>query len=254
MGRPTPVSRRNGVVRLVALGLAGVVILAAFAAPVLSGWLSPTQARATPPSASSSVQNVVVTWNGKNVSGANDPANALSISKGQTALVQFTFSGGLTADVPNVTLQLTYLGIVLTTSRAATYPLLGHPGESSSAINWSFGPLYDALEGDFEFTASLLGAHGAAVWNDSFYVNAKAPYDLESAAVIVLIILTIAELYWGIGAIRDARKAARPPQPGAKGGAAATPPAGGSSEAPSTSTAGGGDAAPPSPPGSGGSS
>jgi len=254
MGRPTDGSRRNSLVRLVVLGVTAVVILAAFAAPVLSDWLAPTQAASVSSSPSSLVQRVVVTWNGKNVSGADAPSSAVPISKGQTAIVDFTFFVGATTEVPNVSLQLTYLGIVLTTSRAATYPLLGHPGEAGSEINWSFGPLYDALEGDFEFTASLLDAHGSPVWNDSFYVFAKAPYYLESGAVIVLLVLTIAELYWGIGAIRDARKAARPPTTGAKDSATTTPPAAGSPAASSGPTAGGGDAGPPPPPGSGGSS
>jgi hypothetical protein len=200
-----------------------------------------------------------VTWNGQNISSASSVSGAFTSNKGDTAAVRFTFSGDDTANITNVTLEVTYLGIVLTTSRSTPHIVGGPPVTGSAVINWSFGSLYDALEGVFHLTASLVYANGSTAWSEGFYVFVKTPYLLESGAVVVLLILTAAELYWGISAIREARKGRKPaPTPGptqpAEGTAGAPPgPASPPSAGPGTgeagTTGGAGDTTPPTPPG-----
>jgi hypothetical protein len=222
------------------LAVVALIVLAPLAASGLSAYASdrpsPSGARA-----SANFADVSVTWDGSSISHAGSPASALSISKGQTATVVFTFVQSIGGPIRNATLQLTYLGVVLTTSRAAAQPIVGPPGAYGAGINWSFGPLYDALEGVFEFTAGLVYANGSTAWTQTFFVFAKAPYLLESGAVVVLIILAIAELYWGVAAIRQARKGAKP---------SATPPASGSTAAPDSGSGTGSTTAAASGPGS----
>jgi len=173
--------------------------------------------------AASSVTGPTVTWNGKDVSGASSPSSAISIQKGQTALVQFTFDESSATTVGNASISVNYLGLVLTTSKASPRVVGGPPIAAVATINWSFGPLYDALEGVFEFTASLLSPNGSTVWSESFYVFAQAPYLLESGAVIILLVFLVLELYWAASAIRDARRHAQPPQSKAVPPSAGTP-------------------------------
>jgi len=237
--------RRWGLV-VPALALATFVLLGPVAGATTSGPAAVSSSQVHVPS-SSSVLSSTVTWNGKDVSSASSPSSALSLDGGQTASVNFSFEEQSTSDVTNASLEVLYLGLVLTTSKAATSVVVPRvatadvnvgPFAAAGHINWSFGPLTDALEGVFELTASLLNANGSTAWSESFYVFAKAPYLLESGAVIVLLILMVAELFWGISSIRDARRGARPPQPGAP------PPTGGSAPGP---------APPPPPAGPGGS-
>jgi hypothetical protein len=168
-----------------------------------------------------SVLTASATWNGQSISSASSPGSAFSLEKGQTATVNYSYGGLAGGQVQNATLELTYLGIVLTTSRSGTHVVGGPPIAGAAQINWSFGPLFDALEGVFQLTATLLYANGTTAWSESFYVFAKAPYLLESGAVVVLLILSIAELYWGIASIRDARRGRKPATP-------SSPPSGGS--------------------------
>lgn len=204
------------------------------------------------------VSGARVLWNGQNISSASSAGSAVSISKGQTVPVLFRFGEPEAGLVRSASLQLTYLGVVLTTSKAGAVTTTEAPFQGEAQINWSFDPLYDALEGVFEFKASLLNASGGSLWSQTFYVFAKAPYLLESAAVVVLLVLAVAELYWVASAIREARKGARPPPP-----TAWVPPSQGTSGAPTTTaptgegTAPGGSAGAPPPagpgaPGSGG--
>jgi len=208
--------------------------------------------------AGSAVTGASVTWNGKDVSGASSPSSAISIQKGQTALVQFTFDESSATAVGNASISVNYLGLVLTTSKQSPRVVGGPPVAAVAEINWSFGPLYDALEGVFEFTASLLSPNGSTVWSESFYVFTKAPYLLESGAVIVLLVFFVAELYWAASAIRDARRHAQPPQakapppsPGTPAEPGTSPPSGGQGPADGGS-AGPSAGPPPSGPASGG--
>jgi len=196
-----------------------------------------------------------VTWNGQNISSASTVGSAFGLDKGQTALVKFTYTGLGAASVSNATIEMTYLGITLGTSRSST-SYVTPPPLGTAHINWSFGNLYDALEGVFLLTASLEFANGSKVWSESFYVFAKAPYLLESGAVVVFLILAVAELYWGASSIRDARRERKPapptpwqaPKPPPQGsppgtGPSPTPPP------PSPAEAGTSGAPPPGPPG-----
>jgi hypothetical protein len=246
-----------------AVAAALVVVLGSLAAPTVAGAAqSGRGAPTTPTSSAPSVAAVFAasaTWDGTPVSSAGSPGSAFALSKGQTALVDFTYTEGLGGALSNATLSLTYLGVVLTTSSSATHIVGGPPITGAAQINWSFGPLYDALEGVFQLTASLLYPNGSTAWSESFYVFAKAPYLLESGAVVVLLILTIAELYWGLAAIRDARRGRKPSAPASPpGGTPSTPPTPGTpppaAGAGSTPPAEGGSSVPPpaSPPGGGG--
>jgi len=199
------------------------------------------------------------TWNGANLSSAGSPATAFSIQRGETALVSFDYTGRGTTDVANASLEVTYLGIVLTGAKALAHVTGGPPITGGSQINWSFGPLYDALEGVFQLTASLLYLNGSTAWSQSFYVVVKTPYDLESGTVIVLLILVIAELYWGVSSIREARRGRKPGPPGSPASPSSAPPASGTPPAtsgPGPTGVGGPTGGPPGaspPPGPGGS-
>lgn len=198
------------------------------------------------------------TWNGNSLSSAGSPATAFSIQRGDTALVRFNYTGLGVTEVANASLKVTYLGVVLTTSKALAHVTGGPPVTGGSQINWSFGPLYNALEGVFQLTASLLYVNGSTAWSESFYVFVKTPYNLESGAVIVLLILTVAELYWGISSIREARRGRKPGPPASSASPGPVPPASGTPPATggpgSTGSAGtaGGSTEVPAPPGSGG--
>lgn len=188
------------------------------------------------------------TWNGKNVSSASSPGAAFSLAKGQTALVDFSYAGDHAANITNATLEVTYLGVVIATSSSSTHVVGGPPVTGAGQINWSFGNLYDALEGVFQLTASLDYANGTSAWSQSFYVFAKAPYLLESGAVIVFLALTIAELYWGVASVRDARRARKGPAPPAAAPPGGGPPSGGGPGPGTAATAGGPEAPPGGPP------
>jgi len=163
------------------------------------------------------------TWNGANLSSASTSGSAFVLAQGNTAEVVFTYRGIGAVNVGNATLSLAYLGVVLTTSRAQAHIVGGPPVTGSAVINWTFGALNEALEGVFQLTASLLFTNGSTAWSQTFFVNARAPFDLESGAVVVLLILAIAELYWGLAAIREARKAGGSGRAGSMAGAPAPP-------------------------------
>lgn len=227
-----------------ALVLAAVFVVVPSVDPVVAP-VTAALATAPTPMVTGSHLSVAVTWNGANISSASGPSSAFSLGKGQSATVEFTFVGGAASSVGNATLELTYLGVVLTTSRAQPRGLGGPPVTYEAWINWSFGPLYDALEGAFQLTASLLYTNGSTGWSASFYVFAKAPYLLESGAVVVFLVLAAAELYWGIASIRDARRGRKPSPP------VTTPAAGGAPPGPGPSPPQGGPGpslSPPPPP------
>ncbi len=180
-----------------------------------------------------------VLWDGKNVTSANTPAKAFSLAGASTASVVFTFYDPA-ATVRNASLTLVYLGVVLTTAKAQ--PTATVPGEFSAKINWSFGQITKALEGVFQLKASLLYGNGTTAWSEGFFVFVKAPYFVESAAAVVLLILVIAELYWGISAVREARRT----KPPAGGGVAPWSP--GSPSSPGTSPPADSSSTPPAPP------
>lgn len=219
--------------RLAVLALAvGTVAVAAPLLGTAAAFAVQVPSPATGGTFSSSLSRVSVTWAGKNISSAGQPSSAFSLSGSATADVYYLVSQApASAAISNASLQVFYLGIIITTSKASMQAYPGGPvGTSDASINFSFGPLIDALEGVFQFKASLLYANGSTAWSESFYVFVKAPYLLASGAVVVLLVLTVAELYWGASAIREARRTSQPP----KGGVA--PPTGGAPP-PSSSTA-----------------
>ena len=242
--------------RLVVTLTATVVALALLAGPlVLERTASATASPGVSAPASGAFRYIYVDWNGAshNISSAGTPAKAFSFKPGETGHANFTFvfSGGTVPTGTSAQLQLTYLGLVLTTSNAAVVPSILVPGKGTAEVNFSFGPLYDAIEGAFRVTASLVASSGGSYWSQSFYLFVKAPYLLESAAVIVLLILLIVEAFQIALALREAR---RPPPPGTP---APPSPAPGSTTAPvgpagTESGSGGSGPLPPPPAGPGG--
>jgi len=221
----------------IALIVASTVVLS----PLSSSWATARPLGAVISSPRPSLGGSFVgigTWDGQNLSSASTPAGAFSLQSGDTAAVRLSYVGPGAAQVGNSTLVVTYLGLALTTSRAGAHVVGGPPITGASQINWSFGSLSEALEGVFQLTVSLLFQNGSSAWSESFYVFVKAPYELESGAVVVLLILVAAELYWGLAAIREARKGRRP-------GSGSTAPA------PSTGSQPGEGTTPAAPPGTG---
>ena len=244
LGRGRAQVLRVPALAIVLLAIGASALAPAGATAVASSHASPSRAFASIGIAASA------TWDGHNISSASSASGALAISKGDTAAVIYSYSGPSAASVANATLEVTYLGIVLTTSRDAA-----HGG--SAEINWSFGVLYNALEGLFQLTASLQYANGSTAWSESFFVFAKAPYLLESGAVVVLLVFAVAETYWGLSAIREARQGSRSPPPSSPPSSPGGPSSGGGpgTVGPADSTPGG-NAPPPTggPDGGGGSS
>ncbi len=194
-----------------------------------------------------------VSWNGAghNISSANKPSSAFVLKPGENghANFSFEFSAGSIPSGSSASLQMTYLGLVLTTSKASLVGSLLQPGKGTAEVNFSFGPLVHALEGVFEITAGILSSSGAAYWSESFYVFAKAPYLLESAAVVVLLILLVAESYEIAAALRDAKRT--PPSAPSGQPAPGGPPGGSPAGTPAASgppAAAGPDPSPPQAP------
>jgi hypothetical protein len=145
-----------------------------------------------------------VFWNGQNASGASSPSSAFTIGSGQTANVTFAYARTLFQS--NASLTLTYLGLTLTTNTA---PFHSAAGGGAATVNWSFGALIQLTEGVYQLTAKITNATGASLWSESFYIDVKTPYSLESGLVIFLIILVLAEAYWIGASIRGARRGGR---------------------------------------------
>jgi hypothetical protein len=239
-----------------ALAVAALVVLNSAVGEDVSAGASGTPAPgAVSPDPIVATFEASVTWNGHNVSSASTVSSAFALAKGQNALVTFSYTGTNAASVANATLEVAYLGIVLATSRVTT-TYISPPPLGTAHINWSFGNLYDALEGVFLLTASLLFANGSKAWSESFYVFAKAPYLLESAAVVIFLALAAAELYWGLSSIRDARRGRKPAPPTPWKGTTAPPeaPVGGAGPGPATAPPPATGGPPPAPPGASGSS
>ncbi len=250
MGEPHRSRNGRRAASLIVASALALALLVAPALPELAGITAASAATAgVHPGAVS--DHGFASWDtsAHNISSASQPSSAFTLRPGQTAHVNFTLfvSGGLLPADTVAQLQLTYLGVVLTTSKTDVRPTALDPSKGTAEVNFSLGPIYDALEGVFLLTATLGPSNGSSTyWSDGFYVCAKAPYLLESAAVIILLILLVAEVYWIASAFREA---ARPPS---TGGAQATPPTGGPATPTATPApggdAGGAPAAPPPPP------
>lgn len=210
------------------------VVLTASLRPAMTAVRGPgANAPATlgPRIGSPGVAGVSVAWDGTNTSGAGSVRTAISVSAGHTARVVFRYGGLSAASVGNATLELIYLGAVLTLSRAQ--PSSAGLGNYTARLNWSFGSISPILEGVYQLRDALVYQNGSTAWQSSFFIFVKAPYLLESGAAAVLVVLVIIELFWGLSTIREARRAARKPPVAPWSPSAATPPAEGAAEEPS---------------------
>lgn len=236
-----------------------VTVLALLPSPVWARGASPSNGPSTamPELAASTVlARTTVTWNGHNISSAGSPSSAFAIGKGQSAFVYFSFDEVSGPAIPNASVKVTYLGLVLTTSTAAVGPApTTCLGCSEAEINWTFGTLVNALQGVYQLTASLQYADGSTAWSESFYVIVRAPYSIESGAVVILLVLAFAEVYWGLTAIAEARQGRKPPAIAPATSPAPTSPTGGGApppEGPGPVAPAGPSGSPPAAPGSGG--
>ncbi len=185
-----------------------------------------------------------VTWDGTNVSSAHSPTTAFTLTPGQKARVFFGYVEPVTQGphVTNASLTLTYLGVVIESSITPAHPTpQSLAGAGFAEINWSFGSLYQVIEGAFQLTASLLDKNGSTVWSEPFYVDARAPYSLESGFVVVLLILFVLEAYYIAAAFRTARggRRASPPPPSAPPPVPPASPAAGEATPPPENTSAG---------------
>jgi hypothetical protein len=242
------------------VALASVVTVAfLLAAPLAMGRPSAVAPAASPSvTPAGTFSSITVTWNSASttITQAHTPSSAFVITPGKTDHANFTFvfSSGTLPPNTSAELTLTYLGLVLTTDKSSAVGVPLTPGKATAEVNFSFGPLFDALEGAFLLTASVVSGSGASYWSDSFYIFAKAPYLLESATIIVLLILLVVEAYWIAASVRDARrgrKSAPPVTPPTSGGpppSSEGPPAAGTA---AEATTGAEEPEPPSPTGAG---
>jgi hypothetical protein len=223
--RPNGLRRRAGL--SVALGLALLL-------PAVFG-LASAPARASPGPAAGSCTSPVsgnglfanVTWNGVDVCTARDPSNALSIQFEVAANVLFAWSvssphgtGAATVLVSDARLQMMYIGFALSTRdvirNGATATASG-----SVPLNWTPSALNYVIAGLYLVKASLL-SNGAAIWNESFYVHATAPFAILAAFPLILVVLIIYELYAVARSGRQAPPAVTAPPPRSDPGSSAT--------------------------------
>jgi hypothetical protein len=159
------------------------------------------------PTASPGPFDAELFWNGANAASANSASSAFTVTPPQTANATFHYNGtSLLVPPPAVTnasLTLTFFGLALTTNTGPFHSLGGSTEQAT--INWSFGPLIQLTEGVYQLSAKITNSAGATIWSESFYIDVKAPYSLESGLVVFLIILSLAEIYWIAASIRGAR-------------------------------------------------
>jgi len=135
-----------------------------------------------------------VSWNGVPVSQAASAATAFPIGPGDIVDVVFNFTeprGG--ASVVNASLVLRYLDVTLSTESIAP---TNTSGFGVGQLNWTFGSLIYVTEGVYEVDAQLADTNGVVVFNEPFYVDARAPLVLGSAVALFATVLGAAEAYW----------------------------------------------------------
>ncbi len=189
------------------LGVVLALLLAAFvcgAPPAARREPSPPAALEGTPATALAVN---VSWNGIGVANASAAATAFPISPGQVAAIEFAFAGGAASTVTNATVLLGFAGAVL--SRDSVLPTVGPSDTGRAEIDWSFGNLYAAIEGVYPLTAELRAANGTVLFTTQFFIDARAPYVVGSAAVVFLGVLGAVELGWIVAAVRRERRRQR---------------------------------------------
>jgi len=135
-----------------------------------------------------------ISWNGVGIGQASSAATAFVIGPGQSANVQFNFTQVLGAPrVTNASLVLLYLGLTLSSASIPTMPPTPAGGWQ---ISWTFGSLIYLTEGVYQLDAQLSDANGSVLFQEPFYVDARAPYVVGSAILAMAIVLGLAEILW----------------------------------------------------------
>jgi hypothetical protein len=135
-----------------------------------------------------------VTWNGVGIGQASSAATAFVIGPGQSANVQFNYTEARgTAPVTNASLVLLYLGLTLS---SVSIPTTTPAPVGGWQISWTFGSLIYLTEGVYQVDAQLLDANGSVLFQEPFYVDARAPYLVVSTIFAMAVILGLVELLW----------------------------------------------------------
>lgn len=241
-----PVSRRGptghrgtAVAAMVSVALLFLVVLpvGSLAAPSAqpSGTLAPTQ--------TSGGITVTVTWNNANIQTASTESSAFQISLNAAVNVRYTWTS-TSYSINDQRLQMFYFGFAL-----ATRDVTETAGTASGSVplNWTTGPLEYVISGVYQLTASLVSPNGSTAWSESFWVDVQAPFYIGAVLPIVLILITVYELYSLATVGRQAALKAR-----AKGGTMAPATSAPPSSPPPMDT-GAAEGAPPGTPPPGGS-
>ncbi len=133
---------------------------------------------------------ITVRWNGVDVANAYAAPQAFDVAPGASAGVTFNYSGPEATSVATAELVLLYLGVALSRESIAPVSL------GSAQMTWTFGSLADLTQGVYEVDAELLGANGAALFVEPFYVDVQAPFGIGSAIAFFALVLAAVEVYW----------------------------------------------------------
>lgn len=145
-----------------------------------------------------------VTWNGVDVGHASSAASAFVVGAGQSATVRFNYSEAVgVPTVVNATLLLLFLGVTLSSESIAPASV-GLAG--AAVLNWTFGSLIYLTEGVYEVEAQLLDANGSVLFQEPFYVDARAPYLAGSVIVALATLLGVVEALWIRSVVRYRRQ------------------------------------------------
>ena len=152
--------------------------------------------------------SVNVTWNGAPIGQATSASTAFVLGAGQSAAVVFSYTEapGVPA-VTNASLVLRFLDVNLSTESIRAATVAGPSGSQagSAQLNWTFGSLVYLTEGVYEVDAELLGLNGTLLFQQPFYVDARAPYVIGSAIAAFAVVLGTAEAFWVVTVVRSRR-------------------------------------------------
>jgi hypothetical protein len=191
-GRASGPGRRAGL-RTVPPALALALVLAVVGAPLGRAVGSDPAPRDGPePFAAGSGPTafaVTVSWGGVEIGAASSPSDAFAVGGGESVPVAFNYSGPAASQVALATLSMKFLGVALSSESIAPSTV------GAAEMNWTFGPLIDLTEGIYEIDAELVDSAGQVLFEQPFYVDAKAPYTLGSAIAFFALVLATVEAY-----------------------------------------------------------
>ncbi|MCI4336791.1 MAG: hypothetical protein L3K17_06305 [Thermoplasmata archaeon] len=202
-------SLRTNSRRLVTVFALGIAVLIALPLPATGGHVGTAGGTSLIPPAGG--LGATVTWDGTNINSGATSSSALTTSFSTPIDVHYVWAnagGTPSALAPSYTindarLQFFYFGVALDTRDIVQ-------SNAVPATNGTFDMLWDPgvfrylFEGTFGLTASLLAPNGTAMWSQSFFIHAAAPFSLLAVLPIVLLLIV---LYEGYGLARSGRQA-----------------------------------------------